>query len=208
MSSRSATALDSCGCTSTMSDSVNQRIRSMSCTARSMTTPTLDMRGGNGPTRGDRDRENVLARDRLLDGGDRRIEALDMADHQRDAGLLRGGDDLAALLDRGCDRLLDQHMDVLGDAGERDLVMQMGRRRDGDGVDAFGRGAGRASRSSAQLASSVVRARCAGEGSTTPTRLTPGRPLSTRAWLLPITPAPMTPTRKPAVAGCDPLELI
>src|SRR2546430_531340 len=51
MSSRSAMALESCGCTSTMSDSVNQRIRSMSCTARSMTTPTFDIRGGNGPTR-------------------------------------------------------------------------------------------------------------------------------------------------------------
>ena len=36
------------------------------------------------------------------------------------------------------DRLLDQDMDVARDAGERDLVMQMGRRRDGDGVDAFG----------------------------------------------------------------------
>ena len=31
---------------------------------------------------GDGDRKDVLARDRLLDGGDRRIEALDMADHQ------------------------------------------------------------------------------------------------------------------------------
>src|SRR3954454_11494772 len=59
-----------------------------------------------------------------------------------------------------------------------------------------------------QPASSVVRVRCAGDGSTTPTRLTPGRPLSTRAWLLPITPAPMTPTRKPALAGTDTLELI
>ena len=51
MSSRSAIALESCGCTSTMSESVNQRIRSMSWTARSITTPTFDMRGGNGPTR-------------------------------------------------------------------------------------------------------------------------------------------------------------
>jgi hypothetical protein len=51
MSSRSATAFESCGCTSAISESVNQRMRSMSCTARSMTTPTLDMRGGNGPTR-------------------------------------------------------------------------------------------------------------------------------------------------------------
>ena len=51
MSSRSATALEVCGWISTISESVNQRIRSMSCTARSMTTPTFDMRGGNGPTR-------------------------------------------------------------------------------------------------------------------------------------------------------------
>ena len=41
------------------------------------------------------------------------------------------------LLDRRGDRLLDQDMDVARDAGQRDLVMQMGRRRDGDGVDAF-----------------------------------------------------------------------
>src|SRR5689334_24274716 len=40
MSSRSATALESCGWTSTISESVNQRIRSISCTARSITTPT------------------------------------------------------------------------------------------------------------------------------------------------------------------------
>ncbi len=39
---------ESCGCTSMMSDSVNQRIRSMSCTARSITTPTFDIRGGTG----------------------------------------------------------------------------------------------------------------------------------------------------------------
>jgi hypothetical protein len=51
---------------------------------------------------------------------------------------LRGGDDLAAFRDRGGDRLLDQHVDVLGDAGERDLVMQMGGRCDGDGIDPGG----------------------------------------------------------------------
>jgi hypothetical protein len=61
-----------------------------------------------------------------------------MADHQRHAGLARSSDDLAPLLDRGSDRLLDQHVDLPGDAGERDLVMQMRGRRDGDGIDAFG----------------------------------------------------------------------
>ena len=121
-----------------MSDSVNQRIRSMSCTARSITTPTFDIRGGNGPTR-------VMAIDRmsspvsrLLDGGDRGIEALDMTDHQGDAGAPRGIDDGAPLLDRGGDRLFHQHMDLARDAGERDLVMQMGWSRDRDGVDALG----------------------------------------------------------------------
>src|ERR1051325_2280502 len=99
MSSRSATALDSCGCTSTMSDSVNQRIRSMSCTARSMTTPPLDMRGGEGPT--------------------------------------RACDALAPLRHRGGGRLLDQHVDLLGEAGERDFMVQMGWRCDGDGIDAL-----------------------------------------------------------------------
>ena len=84
------------------------------------------------------DRKNILARYRLLDRGDRRVEALDMADHQRHAGAARGGDDLPPLLDRGCDRLFDQDMDVARDAGERDLVMKMGRRRDGHGIDAFG----------------------------------------------------------------------
>src|SRR3984893_14581256 len=58
MSSRAARAFVSCGCTSTISEPVNQRMRSMSCTARSMTTPTFDMRGGNGPTR-------VIAIDRI-----------------------------------------------------------------------------------------------------------------------------------------------
>src|ERR1700683_464388 len=102
ISSRSATALDNCGWISTISESVNQRMRSMSCTARSMTTPTFDMRGGNGPTRGTRvergqqrreragagdgDRDGVLVLDRPLDRLDRGIEALDMADHERDAG--------------------------------------------------------------------------------------------------------------------------
>ena len=36
---------------------------------------------------GDRDRKNILVADRVLDRLDRRVEALDMADHQRDAGV-------------------------------------------------------------------------------------------------------------------------
>ena len=110
----------------------------MSCTARSITTPTFDIRGGNGPTR-------VIAIERIsspasacLMAATAGIEALDMADHQRHAGAAGGGDDLAPLLDRGRDRLFDQDVDAAGDAGERDLVMQVRRRGDGHGIDAFG----------------------------------------------------------------------
>ena len=52
-------------------------------------------------------------------------------------------------------------------------------------------------------------------GSTIPTSVVFGRPASTRAWLLPITPAPITPTRSECLASvfplpqdADPLELI
>src|SRR5215510_7797477 len=134
MSSRSATALAVSGCTSTMSESVNQRIRSMSCTARSMTTPTLDMRGGNGPTR-------VIEIERISSP---RIASLMVST----AGLKRSTwptmrvtparrrDDAAPLLRIGRDRLLHQDVDAALDAGERDVVVQMGGRRDGHGVDA------------------------------------------------------------------------
>ncbi len=84
---------------------------------------------------GDGDRKNVLLADRLLDGLDGRIEALHMADHQGHAGAAGGRDDLAALLDRGSDRLLDQHVDAVADGRERDAAMKMGRCRDREGVD-------------------------------------------------------------------------
>src|SRR5262249_8853665 len=38
-------------------------------------------------------------------------------------------------------------------------------------------------------------ARCSGKGSTIPTMVVFGSPPRTRAWLVPITPAPITPTR-------------
>ena len=85
---------------------------------------------------GDGDRENVLILDRALDRLDRGIETLDMADHQRHPGAAGGGDDGAALLDRRRDRLLDQDVKAAGDAGQRDIVMQMGRRGDGHRIDA------------------------------------------------------------------------
>ena len=181
MSSRSATALESCGCTSTMSDSVNQRIRSISCTARSMTTPTFDMRGGNGPTR-------VIAMERISSPA---IACLMAAT----AGLKRstwptisvtparrgGGDDIAALLDRGGDRLFDQDVNVTRDAGQRDFVMQMGRRGDGDRVDTFGEQFIESWRRSGSRSARWRGVRCACKGSTIPTRLDVRQPASTRA---------------------------
>ena len=86
---------------------------------------------------GDRDREDIFARYRLLDGGDRRIEPLDMAHHQRHPGAAGGVDDLLPLLHRGRDRLFDQHVDAARDAGQRDLVMKMRRRGDGHRIHAF-----------------------------------------------------------------------
>jgi hypothetical protein len=58
-----------------------------------------------------------------------------MADHQGDAGLARRLDDLMPLFHRGCDRFFDQHMNPATDQGQRDLVVEMGRRSDGHGVD-------------------------------------------------------------------------
>ena len=69
---------------------------------------------------GDGDRENVLILDRALDRLHRRIEALDMADHQRDAGAARRRDNGAALLDRRGDRLLDHNVDAARGACDGD----------------------------------------------------------------------------------------
>ena len=64
----------------------------------------------------DRDGEDVLAADCLLDRLHRRIESLDVPDHQRDAGAARRRDDVAPLLDRRRDRLFHQDMDAARDA--------------------------------------------------------------------------------------------
>ena len=61
----------------------------------------------------------------------------DMPDHQRHIGAAGGGDNVPPLFDRGGDRFFDQDVNAARDAGERDLVMQMRRRGNGDGIDPF-----------------------------------------------------------------------
>ncbi len=129
----------------------------------------------------DRDREDVLALDRVLDRLHGRIEALDVADHQRHAGALGGRDDRAAFLDVRGDRLLDQHMHAALDAGERDVVVQVGRSRDDGRIDAeveqrLGVVAGLAADDLARAARDAT-----APGSAMPTTFTPGRSASTRA---------------------------
>src|SRR5262245_13586403 len=84
---------------------------------------------------GDRDGKDALVADRFLDRLDRGVEALDMPDHQGDAGVPRRRYDRAPLLHRRRDRLLHQDMHAALDAEQRELAMQVRGGRDGDGVD-------------------------------------------------------------------------
>ena len=199
MSSRSATALESCGCTSTISESVNQRIRSMSCTARSITTPTFDMRGGNGPTR-------VMAIDRMSSP---RIASLIAST----VGLKRStwptisvtpAWRAAAMILRpsatdGGDRLFDQDMHATLDAVEREFLMQVRRRRDGDGIDALRRAARSTSANAAHPSALATISRCLAIGIRDADEVHARQDRRiTRAWLPPMTPTPTTPTRSNA----------
>ena len=78
----------------------------------------------------------LLVLDRALERLYRRIEALDMAGHQRNAGAVRGGNDGVALLDGRGDRLFHQHVNAASGAFERDLAMKMSWRGNGDGFHA------------------------------------------------------------------------
>ena len=81
---------------------------------------------------GNGDRENVLILDGALDRLNRGVEALDMAYHQRDAGPPRGGDNGAAFLHCGSNRLLHHHVDATGGAIDCYIPMKVGRRGNGD----------------------------------------------------------------------------
>ena len=61
-----------------------------------------------------------------------------MTDHQGDAGALGRSNDVTTLLDRGRDRLLDQHVNLASDAVERDGVVQVRWSGDGHRIDALG----------------------------------------------------------------------
>ena len=84
----------------------------------------------------DRDRQDVLAANRVLDGLRRRIETLDVPNHEDNAGAAGGLDHVVALLDRGGDRLFHEHVHAAGDAGQREVAMQVCRGGYGDRVDA------------------------------------------------------------------------
>ena len=51
------------------------------------------------------------------------------------AGAARGLDDFATLFDRGCDRLFHHDVDATVNAGQRDIAMEVGRRRNRDRID-------------------------------------------------------------------------
>ena len=160
-----------------------------------MTTPTFDMRGGNGPTR-------VMAIERMSSPRSASLMACTAGLKRStwpiisvDAGGARGGDDVTALLDRGRDRLLDHHMHAALDAGERDVAMQMRRRGDRDRVDTAVEQLRERRVRSGQPSARPTKSACAWSGSATPTSFTPGNSASTRAWLEPMTPIPTTPTR-------------
>ena len=148
----------------TISDSVNQRIRSMSCTARSITTPTFDIRGGNGPTR-------VIAIDRISSPASACLMAATAGLKRSTCPTISVTPARAAaatmslpLLDRGGDRLFDQDVD----AARR---CRRARPRDAD-ASALRWSRHRRLRASSssrpakarQPASSVARRRCAGSG--------------------------------------------
>jgi hypothetical protein len=57
--------------------------------------------------------------------------------HQSHAGALGRGYQIPPLLDRRCNRLLDEDVNVAGNAGECYLMMKMGRRGNRHGIDAL-----------------------------------------------------------------------
>jgi len=145
---------------------------------------TFDMRGGNGPTR-------VIAIDRISSPDIAALMAATAGLNRSTCPTIsvtparRGGvDNVPPLLDRGRDRLFNEDVNLAGDAGERDLMMKVGRRGDGHGIDTF-RDQLVQARETAAAGQVVSAGPVRRQRSTTPTSVVSGRPASTRAWLLP-----------------------
>src|SRR6516162_7210281 len=83
----------------------------------------------------DGDGENVLIFDGALYRLNRRIEALDMADHQGHAGAPGGSDDGAAFLHRRSNRLFHQHVDTAARTVDGNVAMEMCGRGDSHRID-------------------------------------------------------------------------
>jgi hypothetical protein len=86
----------------------------------------------------DRDRKNLLPRQRVLDRLDRRVEALHVTDHERPTLAPGRHDDGLAFFHCRSDRLFHQHVTAGRDAIQSNGIVQMGRCRDGHRVDAGG----------------------------------------------------------------------
>ena len=85
--------------------------------------PDLAHARREGADAGDLDRDDVLAFDGALDRLDRRIEPLDLTDHQHPAVGLRRIDHPLGVDDGGGDRLFDQHMDPRFQQGDAEVGM-------------------------------------------------------------------------------------
>src|SRR5262249_34780255 len=175
-------------------DSVNQRMRSMSCTARSMTTPTFDIRGGNGPTR-------VMAMDRMSSSRIASLMAstvglkrstwptIRMTPARRAAAVMARPSPTDGAIGFSTSTCTPRLMQVSASSRCRWVGAAM--------VSASTPAASSASTSPTAVQPSApdTKSRCLRSGSATPTSLTPGRSANTRAWLVPMTPKPPTPPR-------------
>ncbi len=100
--------------------------------------PDLAHARREGADAGDLDGDDLVAVDGALDRLDRRVEALDMADHQH--ALIRLGrvDHRLSIGHRSRDRLLDQHMNAGVQQGHAQLGVIAVRRGDDGGVQPGG----------------------------------------------------------------------
>ncbi len=167
----------------------------MSCTARSITTPTFDMRGGNGPTRVmpmERISSPLIASLMACTAGLNRSTwpTISVTPFRRAAAMMSGP---PRRWRRSASR------PGRGFRGRcrstRCRMVQVRRCGDGHGIDAERRAGRRGCPPPGSPATRLTSSRCRGSGSAVPTSFMPASPARTRAWLEPMMPAPTTPTR-------------